>query len=194
MNLDTPDKVLQIVLGEAMVTNNCNITASWADIATATTPPIFVLGNTNINSNGTAAVVVVSAPAFGSQRQVKEVRLFNNDTVAHIVTLRLFDGTNTWIVGPARITVPVGGSFVYTPDVQPAPLVTHSGSFVANGVTPVTVVDANVTAASAIVITLKTVGGTVGAVPAIQTITPGTGFTVAATALDLSTYTYLIIG
>lgn len=68
------------------------------------------------------------------------------------------------------------------------------GTFVCNGVTPVTVTDSFVTANSAIVITLKTVGGTVGAIPAIQTITAGTGFTIAGTASDTSTYNYLIIG
>lgn len=194
MNLDTTLKVLQIVLGEAATTNDCNVTTSWADTNTTTLPPIFVLGNTNTDSDGTTPVDVVGAPAFASQRQVKEVRLFNNDTVTHTVTLQLFDGTDTWIIGPSNVEIAVGGSFVYTPEAQPQPLVTHSGSFVANGVTPVTVTDANVTGNSAIVITLKTVGGTVGAVPAIKTITPGTGFTVAATALDLSTYNYLIIG
>ena len=68
------------------------------------------------------------------------------------------------------------------------------GSFVANGATAVTVADAGVTANSCINITLGTVGGTVGALPAIKTITPGTGFTVAATASDTSTYNYLRIG
>jgi len=69
-----------------------------------------------------------------------------------------------------------------------------SGSFVANGATPVTVADARITANSNVLITLKTVGGTVGAIPAIQTITAGTGFTVAGTALDTSTYVYEIRG
>jgi hypothetical protein len=70
----------------------------------------------------------------------------------------------------------------------------RNGTFTANGVTAVTVANTNVTANSLIVFTLKTVGGTVGAYPAIQTITPGTGFTVAATAGDTSVYNYLIIG
>lgn len=68
------------------------------------------------------------------------------------------------------------------------------GTFVANGATPVTVSNAAVTAGSQIEFTLKTPGGTVGAVPAVQTITPGTGFTVAGTALDTSTYNYEIRG
>lgn len=68
------------------------------------------------------------------------------------------------------------------------------GTFVCNGTSAVTVADPAVTANSAIVVTLKTVGGTVGAIPAIQTITAGTGFTIAGTASDTSTYNYLIVG
>ena len=67
-------------------------------------------------------------------------------------------------------------------------------SFVCNGATPVTVAATSVTATSMIAFTLKTVGGTVGAIPAIQTITPGTGFTVQGTASDTSTYNIVIIG
>ena len=68
------------------------------------------------------------------------------------------------------------------------------GTFTAlTGATPITVTDAAVTADSAIIITLKTVGGTVGAYPTIQTITPGVGFTVLNTAGDTSIYSYLIV-
>jgi hypothetical protein len=68
-----------------------------------------------------------------------------------------------------------------------------NGTFTCNGTTQVTVADTKVTANSSIVITLKTVGGTVGAIPAIKTITAGTGFTVAGTASDTSVYNYKII-
>lgn len=114
MNLDTSLKVLQIVLGEAKTTNDCDITASYADSMINN----FSLGNQNEKSNGTTPVIVVAAPAIDTQRQVKEIRLFNNDTVPHNVTLQLFDGTNTWIVGnsPTATPVAVGGSFVYTPE------------------------------------------------------------------------------
>ena len=67
------------------------------------------------------------------------------------------------------------------------------GTFVCNGATPVTVTEPTITANSSIVVTLKTVGGTVGAVPAVKTITPGTGFTIAGTASDTSVYNYLVI-
>lgn len=71
---------------------------------------------------------------------------------------------------------------------------TTSGTFVANGATPVTVTNSIVTANSNIIVTLKTVGGTVSPTrPNVLTITPGTGFTVGGVALDTSTYNYLVI-
>lgn len=71
---------------------------------------------------------------------------------------------------------------------------TYRGTFVCNGATPVTVVEPNISATCVVVITLKTVGGTVSpSVPYIATITPGTGFTVTGTASDTSTYNYAVI-
>lgn len=69
------------------------------------------------------------------------------------------------------------------------------GTFTAQtGGGPTTVAEPAVNANSAIVITLKTVGGTVGSPPIIKTITPGTGFTVTNTSSDTSVYNYLVIG
>lgn len=68
------------------------------------------------------------------------------------------------------------------------------GTFVSNGVTPVTVSNTNVAITDCIIISLNTVGGTVGAsAPDVKTITAGTGFTVAGVSLDTSTYNYAII-
>jgi hypothetical protein len=72
-------------------------------------------------------------------------------------------------------------------------LTTAAGTFVCNGATPVTVSQAAITANSSVIITLKTVGGTVGARPHLTTITVSTGFTVVGDALDTSTYNYLVI-
>lgn len=69
------------------------------------------------------------------------------------------------------------------------------GTFTLNGATPVTVANTAVTANSQVLITLKTVGGTVGtSAPNVRTITVGTGFTVAGIALDTSVYNYTILG
>ncbi len=67
------------------------------------------------------------------------------------------------------------------------------GTVTLNGATPVTVANTNITANSGVTFTLKTVGGTVSPnAPNCQTITAGTGFTVAGTALDTSVYNYRV--
>lgn len=91
------------------------------------------------------------------------------------------------------VTYSAANTFTVVGILQTDPA-TANGTVVANGATPVTVADKRLTANSVVIFSLKTVGGTVGAYPAIQTVTPGTGFTVAATALDTSTYNYLIVG
>lgn len=69
----------------------------------------------------------------------------------------------------------------------------RGGTFTANGTTPVTVPVPSLLASDTVVFGLNTVGGTVGAHPTIQTITPGTGFTVACTASDTSIYNYTVL-
>lgn len=66
-------------------------------------------------------------------------------------------------------------------------------TFTANGTTPVVISFPSITANSIVLYGLNTVGGTVGALPTTKTITPGTGFTVAATASDTSIYNYRVI-
>lgn len=69
-----------------------------------------------------------------------------------------------------------------------------TGTFTLNGATPVSVSNTSVTANSVVILTLKTVSGTVSpSAPNVQTITPSTGFTVAGTAGDTSVYNYHII-
>jgi hypothetical protein len=68
------------------------------------------------------------------------------------------------------------------------------GTFAANGTSAVTISNTNVAITDAIIISLNTVGGTVGAsAHVVTTITAGSGFTTKALALDTSTYNYAII-
>lgn len=114
MILDSMTKVLRIVLGEAHTTNPCQIVTAYAESSAVS----WVGGNTELNTNGTTPVVVVSNPSNPSvSRDVREVRVFNADTVPHIVTLQLFDGTNAWVIGPGAVTIAVGGTYVYTPEL-----------------------------------------------------------------------------
>lgn len=66
------------------------------------------------------------------------------------------------------------------------------GQFTLTGTTAVTVSNTSVTTTDIIVSSLSVVGGTVGAVPSIKTITAATGFTVAGTVGDTSTYNYVV--
>lgn len=68
-----------------------------------------------------------------------------------------------------------------------------SGTFVCNGTSAVTIANTLVEVGDVIAISLNTVGGTVGAIPHVDTITGGTGFTIKGTASDTSTYSYAII-
>lgn len=100
------------------------------------------------------------------------------------------------VLGQNPSNVPAAATFTVTLQ-QIAELAGGSGfggTFIAAGTAPVTVANTNVAIGNAIVISLNTVGGTVGAVPAIKTLTAGVGFTVAATVGDTSTYNYAIIG
>ena len=131
-----------------------------------------------------------------------------NITIAHPLSVTgdgTFTGTGSLVfsasptltgtAGFASLTA--SGSLTYTA-ASSGPILKQGangrvGTFVCNGVTPVTVGNTSVAITDAIIISLNTVGGTVGALPVLQTITASTGFTVAGTALDTSTYNYTII-
>lgn len=69
-----------------------------------------------------------------------------------------------------------------------------SGTFTLDGVTPVVVPVAAITADSFVLIGLNTPAGTVGAAPVVQSKIAGASFTVLGTALDTSIYRFLILG
>jgi hypothetical protein len=95
----------------------------------------------------------------------------------------------------AYVITSLVGSFsvpVNTTGPQSAVLPLNGGTFTC-ATSAATIADPNVNAGSLILLTLKTVGGTVAA-SFIHTVTPGTGFTVTCGASDTSTYSYIILG
>ena len=94
INLDATTKKLQVVLGGAITTNQLDITSSYVDVSQSD----FAMtgaGTTNIASNSTTAVDIVAAPAVTTTRQVKYIKVYNNDTVSATVTIRYNNnGTN----------------------------------------------------------------------------------------------------
>ena len=152
------------------------------------------------DTTDTAAAIIAGNPALVAKVGASTVFWYQNTTNAPAT---LTGGTGVTVSGITLVPAGTWALYVVTGTaaatitmvgVASSPPVTNTGTFVINGVTPVVVANTNVTANSSIIPTLKTVGGSVGAVPSVKTITPGTGFTVAGTASDSSTYNYLIIG
>lgn len=107
MILDTTTKTVDLILDANKTTNECQITAAYADI----TPTTFTPGSNDLLSNGTTAVTVVAAPAASTQRSVKEITVYNNDTVQHTAYVRLNDAGTPRVV--AAMILPPGTSASY---------------------------------------------------------------------------------
>src|SRR5438105_1711253 len=73
-----------------------------------------VPANNLAKTNGTTAVDIVPAPAAATQRLVRCITCFNNDTVQHDVIVQVTDGTNTSIID--RQTIPVNGRYIWGTD------------------------------------------------------------------------------
>jgi hypothetical protein len=85
----TTDKI-QAVLGGSVTTNQLQCVSSWRDITTTTYTP----GRTLINTNNTTDVDIVGAPGSSTQRVVDHINIYNNDTVAAVVTVK-YDANST---------------------------------------------------------------------------------------------------
>jgi len=98
-----------------------------------------------------------------------------------------FNGTGGPIFTASRRILPFGGS-----PPGSGGSIGAAGTVIANETSAVAVTNNRVTANSVIILTLKTVGGSVG--PAyVSSTTAGTGFSIKSQSGDTSTYNYLII-
>jgi hypothetical protein len=108
MFIDTITKSLEVYLGGAATANQLPVYASYIDhTATAATP-----GASDTQTNGVTAVTVVAAPAGSTQRQVKTLTVYNADTVAATVFLRLNNNSTMRII--RRATLNPGETWAYT--------------------------------------------------------------------------------
>src|ERR1035437_2852177 len=101
MTLYAKNKSIKIVLGEAKTTSDCDVTAAYADV----TSTAYTDGSSDGVSNGVTATVVVASPAASTQRRVKELTVYNADTVPHTATIQYVDGASTRVLWKGLMTV-----------------------------------------------------------------------------------------
>jgi len=87
--LDSTLKSLEIVLAGAITTNQLDYTVSYVDIDSTASFAISAVTEADGTSNSTTAVTVIAAPAASHERQVKFLTVYNKDTVAATVTVRI---------------------------------------------------------------------------------------------------------
>ncbi len=126
MILDATNKSITAVLDAAAASTNQDYVCSYADITTSA----FTPGNSNGTLNGATPVTIVSSPASSTQRQVKEICIYNTDTISHNITINYVDNASTrklltWLLNP-------GDSLNYT-DERGFFVLNSSGAPVQNG-------------------------------------------------------------
>lgn len=111
MYLDTTSKVLEIILGGAVTTNQLEWTADYIDTQNGNT---FAPANAIGVTNSATLVTMVSAPAASTQRKISALTVYNADTVAATVTIRMYDGANRRRIVSQSLAA--GSTMVYTPE------------------------------------------------------------------------------
>jgi len=108
MILDSTTKSLELVLGSAVTTTAMPVTVDYVDMTTTTT----LAGSSDSQSNGVTLVTILAAPAASTQRKVNSINVYNADSAAKIVTVRL--NNNTVLRPLVVVTLQVGDTLIYT--------------------------------------------------------------------------------
>jgi hypothetical protein len=110
MLLDATTKSLEMLLAAAVTTNQLPVVAFYVDHTTTAATP----GEADTQSNSTTAVSIVAAPAASTQRQIKSISIFNADTVAATVTVRL--NNNSTYRNIVKLTLQPDQTLLYLPE------------------------------------------------------------------------------
>jgi hypothetical protein len=110
MLLDATTKSLEMLLAAAVTTNQLPVVAFYVDHTTTAATP----GEADTQSNSTTAVSIVAAPGASTQRQIKSISIFNADTVAATVTVRL--NNNSTYRNIVKLTLQPDQTLLYLPE------------------------------------------------------------------------------
>lgn len=120
--LDATNETLELVLQSAVSTNELQYTVNYVDVTTTTYTP----GNTDGLSTGTTTVTIASAPSASTQRQIKLITVYNNDTAsARVIIKKDTAGTEKIL---CKILLNVGDSLIYS-DGKGFNIITTDGGF-----------------------------------------------------------------
>jgi hypothetical protein len=111
MNLDTTTRSLEFLLSGAVTTNQLEYVGSYVDV-NQTSAAVTAMGTVDGTSNNGTAVTAFSAPSATTTRKIKELTIYNKDTVAAVVTVRLNDNGTFRI--KLKVTLAVGDTLMYT--------------------------------------------------------------------------------
>lgn len=96
---------LQVVLADAVATNQLQCITSWRD-RTSTT---FIAGRTVVLTNSTTDVNLAAAPAASTQRLIDMVSIYNADTVQAVVAVKIDANGTEYILHKQEIAT---GQFI----------------------------------------------------------------------------------
>lgn len=96
MKLQDTDQSLEVYLGAAHTTNALHITVGWEDENTSA--DTIAQHNNTLVTNGTTAVVMLTAPASGHTLELRYASIYNADTSYQDVYVREVDGSDNRIV------------------------------------------------------------------------------------------------
>jgi hypothetical protein len=106
--LGATDESLRTYLGEAITTNQVNYTCHYADVTSST----MTEGNSVANSNGVTYTEILAAPASSTRRVVRDIVVYNADTVSHIVYLSIRKASTDYLF--KKVTIAAGDYWTLT--------------------------------------------------------------------------------
>lgn len=106
--LDNTTKKLQVILGGSVATNECPITAGFADVRKDSlaggNESQSVFKSDDAITTGASAVDVVDPPPTGVRRRITDLSVYNADTTSVTVTVRLYvDASTTRVLFKATL-------------------------------------------------------------------------------------------
>jgi hypothetical protein len=92
ITLSTTSDKIQVVLNNAVTTNQLKCFASYTDTTTSSITP----GRNALTTNGITAVNLVASPGSSTQRLISYLSVYNTDTTSAIVTVNLNTASTTY--------------------------------------------------------------------------------------------------